>query len=96
MAEAIYAEIDRVRAEGVDSADFERVKKSYYGRYLMAFNSVESIADQLVECAYTGHGLFDDVEVYRTVTLQDLNKRLQNQMKREHSSLSVIRPAQGE
>ena len=60
----------------------------------MTFNSVENIADQLVDCAYAGRGLFDDVEVYSTMTKQALEERLQKQLCAQRCSLSVIRPVE--
>ena len=92
VVQAIQDEISRMRREGIDRSDFERIKKSYYGRYLMNFNHIENIADQLVECAYAGRGLFDDIDVYRSVTVQALEKRLADQMLADRCSLSVILP----
>ncbi len=89
---AIKAEIKRLRADGIDKDEFLRAKNSLYGRNVMMYNSVERIASALVGATMNGYDLFDIDDIYDTVTVQDLEKRLNEQFDERFSALSVINP----
>lgn len=61
--EAICREFDRLKAEGVSAADFERCKKALYGKYIGIFSSSSSIATVMMETHFFGLGAFDVLEV---------------------------------
>ena len=82
----------RLRRAGIDPGDFERSRAKLYGRSQMRYNSAESTADSLVQCAMFGDGLFDDAAVYRDVTVDVLQRRLQGYFDASRSALSVINP----
>ena len=92
VAEEIKKEIARVQSEGFSSEEFNRVKRLHYGRYLMSFNSVESVADSLTECCCTGAKPFEAMEVYRTLTVEDLNAAAKACFAPEGACLSVVYP----
>ena len=77
---------------GVDVNDFERTKKSIYGRYIKHFNNINSLAHNFMSNIFNNIGIFDFTEVIDTVTLDDINKRLKTQFAPELSVLSVIEP----
>ncbi len=95
VAAAIREEIDRMRREGIDPAEFARSKNSLYGRNVMMYNSVERVASALVGAAIDGCCLYDTTDIYESVTLADLQKRLNEQFDPEYSALSVVWPARG-
>lgn len=91
VAEEIKAEINRFKAEGLDKELFESIRKAKYGRSIMQFNSVENIAGGLVEAAMMDGGLFDDLDILKNLTLEDVAARLQI-FGENNMVLSVIDP----
>ncbi|WP_010491212.1 EF-P 5-aminopentanol modification-associated protein YfmH [Paenibacillus elgii] len=75
----VQEEIDRVKADDIASADFERSKKKKIGAFLRQLNSPEAIANEFTKYRFKGIDLFDILPVYEELTLEDVNERL-----REH------------
>ena len=93
MLDAINKEIARIRKEGIDAEEFERALRRYYGRLVMRFNSVDNIAEMLVQCAISDTMLYDDIEICAAATADDINKHLTKVLNADNCSLSVILPA---
>lgn len=91
VAEEIRNEIRRLKEDGIDKKLFSAAKCSLYGDAIRRFDSVDATATQLIECAMTGSGLFDELRLLKTVTAEDLMKRL-NSFDEDAAVLSVIRP----
>lgn len=91
VAEAINAEIARIKEAGIDKKLFSAVRRGMYGNAIRMFNSVEAIAMQMVDCAVFDTGLFDDIKYLKSVTLEDVYKRL-SIFSEEKAVLSVIKP----
>lgn len=92
VVELIKAEIERLRKEGIDKDEFELVRRKLYGRSIMAFNDVDSLANSLVAAHFLNVGLFDDMTLLSEMTVQDIENRLKNTLSDEYSALSVILP----
>ena len=82
--EAVIAEIDRVRSEGLNEDDFNRIKKVLWGEYIRSLGDVEEYA---VTIDY-----FNYYDVYKTVTFEDVKNRFDTHFKKDKSVLSVINP----
>ena len=91
VAAAIAQEFLRLKAEGIDPDAFEGVRRKLYGRSVMRYNDVESLASGLTEAAMHDAGLFDELELYRTAAPCDLEARLAV-FDPEKAALSVILP----
>jgi len=91
VGEAIKAEIIRLKDEGIDKKLFSAVRAAMYGSAIRIFNSVEGIAMSLVECAMTDCNLFDDIKYLKSITLDDVQRKLSN-INVDNSVLSVINP----
>lgn len=87
----VIEEIDRLFKNGVDGELLSTVKRAMYGDILRRFNSCESIASAMAECAMFGFGLFDEQELIGSITEEDIKYCL-SQLKEEKSVLSVILP----
>ena len=92
VAKQITAQIEKIRKNGIDPEAFERIRRKLYGRAVMSFNDIDEIANDLVGAHFDGAGVFDDIEIYRTVTLEDVAEILNNTMRPEYAALSVINP----
>ncbi len=94
VVETIKETISQLQQNGIDPDEFELIRKQYYGRYIMAFNNVEGIGDALTDCACDGSGLFDEISIFETMTVEDLNNRLKTAFDLNRCTLSVITPIQ--
>lgn len=94
VAKEISKEIARIKNEGIDKKLFAAIKRGMYGNAIRTFNSVEGIAMQMVDCAMFGNGLFDEIKTLKSITLDDVLKRLEL-LKDENAVLSVIKPVEG-
>ena len=92
VAKAIKEKIKYLKENGIPKEDFDCVKKKLFGRTIMAFNDVESLANFLVKSEFVGEGLFDDMEIYKNLTLEDINSYLAKTLDEEYCVLSVINP----
>ena len=91
VADAIKQEIARIRNEGIEKKLFSAVKCGMYGNAVRKFNSVENVATMLTECAMYDYNLFDEIKLLKTVTYDDVLKRL-DVFDDENAVLSVIKP----
>ncbi len=89
VAEAIKYEIERIKTEGIDKKLFSAVRAGMYGSAIRLFNNVESIAMQLVDCACSDYGLFDEIKYLKSVTAEDVFKKIK-EINCKDSVLSVI------
>jgi len=96
LAEEIRKEVRRVKAEGLDPEEFERLRKMNYGKSIMDYNDIEDLANVLVSAEFEGFRLFDELEIYRTLTIEEVEAQLEHQLNEEYSALSVILPGKGE
>lgn len=91
VAEQIKAEVSRLKEEGINKKLFSAVRSGMYGSAIRLFNSVESIAMQLVDCAMNDTGLFDEIKYLKSITVEDVFKRL-NLLDNDKTVLSIINP----
>lgn len=91
VADEIKNEIKRLRTEGIDKKLFSAVKCGMYGSAVRKFNSVENLAMKLTECAMFDYNLFDEIKLLKTVSYDDVLKRL-DVFDDENAVLSVINP----
>lgn len=91
VAEKIKQEIERLKTDGINKKLFSAVRCGMYGNAIRVFNSVEGIAMQFVDCATNGSGLFDEIKYLKSVTAEDVYKRL-NLLENDKTVLSVINP----
>ena len=75
---------------GIADEDFERIKKSTYGRYLGMFGKPESIAAATVNCYFAGMDLYELIELVANSTKEELMERLKADFLTENSSISIV------
>ncbi len=95
VAEEIKAEVERLKRDGIDKKLFSAIRCGMYGNAIRLFDSVESIAMQMVDCAMTESGLFDEIKYLKAVTADDVYKRL-SLLDNDKTVLSVINPISSE
>lgn len=91
VADEIKAEVARLKKEGIDKELFEGVRRSLYGREIMGYNDIDNIANSIIACDFNGWNMFDAMDIYKQVTVEDIENRLSSMMKEEYSALSVVK-----
>ena len=92
VAEEIVGEIGRFRETGFDKTAFERTKKKLYGRMIMGMNDIEGLANNMAVSYFAGEDVFTDFEIFKTVTLDDVNDIFKKTLDENRRVLSVINP----
>ena len=93
VSDAIKEEITRLKETGFDRDDFERIRRMHYGRSVMEYNNVDALANDMVACEFEGYHLFDEIDIYKTLTVEDAMARLNEELDVTNSALSVITEA---
>lgn len=96
VCDEINKEIARLKREGIDNELFEEVRRSLYGKEIMAYNDIDDIANGLVAAHFNGHALFDCFEIYQSITKEDIENRLAKMLNEEFCALSVVKAKDGE
>lgn len=94
VARLIKEEASRIKKEGFLKEDFERMKNMFYGKYIKSFNNVESVGNSFCANYFLGIGMFDFLEVYDSITMDDINKSFAELFSEERFVLSVINPSE--
>jgi predicted Zn-dependent peptidase len=91
VADAIKQEVARLKEQGVDEELYESVRRSLYGKEIMAYNDIDSIANSLIACDFNEWSMFDAMDIYKNVTVKDIENRLSKMMDEQYSALSVVK-----
>lgn len=91
VADEIKKEVDRIKTDGIDKKLFSAIRCGMYGNAIRMFDSVEGIAMQFVDCAMQQSGLFDEIKYLKSVTADDVFKRI-SLLNNDKTVLSVIKP----
>lgn len=91
VRERINEEITKVMKNGVDSETFQRIKKKHYGSLIMDFDSIDSIGNSLISAYFNNEGIYDQLKLLESITVEDVNNRLRTAFSIENSSMSVIK-----
>lgn len=81
----------KIKQKGIPEETVSRYIKAYYGRTVSDYNSVENIVMNMVETAFDGElGVFDNIDIISNITTEDVNKRLQEILDVNNSSISIV------
>jgi len=89
----LCAEINRIKAQGIDDKIFRLAKKSTYGRYIGMFSRVEAVAGLMLLSHFSGVNMYDLPEIVADATIEQLNDRLKHSFDTSRSALSVVASA---
>lgn len=90
LLERIRSEVDKIKATGFQATDFERARKKKMGGYLRMLNSPENIAHEFTRYQFRGADLFNVLPVYESITLDDVNRRLQEHIDWDQLAVSIV------
>lgn len=86
----VKEEVGQILKAGIQSHDFERARKKKIGAYLRMLNSPENIAHEFTRYRFRGGDLFSVLELYETITLQEVNDRLREHIDWKQISVSLV------
>ena len=92
----VLAEAARVLETGVDRVLLARLKKSVTGRRLRELDGFEGTCYRMCAYYFDGAEYFDYPEIYASVTAEDVEQFIRENVKEEQAFLSVITPKREE
>lgn len=90
VKDEIVTEINRIKKEGICTEDFEICLKKKYGAEIYSYNDVNDLANNLCDAWLNNYGIFDTIELYRTITKEDVENLIRKGFDTENVCLSVI------
>ena len=84
--------IDKTMKNGLSIDDFERGKKVMYAEFVKAFDSTDSIANNLFSFVCDGAELLDYSNIINSVTFDDVCEQFEKSFNKEATVLSVVLP----
>ncbi|MGG3279649.1 EF-P 5-aminopentanol modification-associated protein YfmH [Paenibacillus solani] len=90
LLERIRTEVDKLKSAGFQATDFERARKKKMGGYLRMLNSPENIAHEFTRYQFRGADFFKVLPLYESITLDDVNRRLQEHIDWDQLAVSIV------
>ena len=92
VRDAILRQAEKLAAEGIPEGDFQRMKRSAFGRRIRSLDSFDSTCFRLCAYHFSDFDYFRFPEIYRDISAEELRGFLNRVVKEERCSLSVINP----
>ncbi len=89
--EKFKIEVEKMKENGINEEDFERIKKMVYGGYVREFNDVQDISRMFLADYFKGINSFDYIEEIDGIHLEYINQMLKDVFKKDNMVLSVVR-----
>jgi len=93
VRQAVLEEAKRIVKEGIDQADFLRMKRSALGRRIRDLDSFDATAFRVCAYWFSGFDYFDFPRVYRDVEVPEILEFLQRVVTQQRCSMTVIKGA---
>ena len=87
----LITEFEKLKNQGINKVDFERVKRKIYGDFVTEFNDVASIGRMFLADSIKEVKTFDYVDKYNDVTIEYATKILQEVFNEDRVALSIIK-----
>lgn len=86
----IFQHINACIVNGIDSNEFERVKRVLIGSFITKFNNIENIGNSINDYFTRGMNLFDYCNIVNNLSLNQLYEIIENIFKEDNCVLSVV------
>ena len=84
-------EIKKLKEEGINQEDFDRIKKMIYGGYVKEYNDAQDIARMFLADSFKGINSFDYLEEIESDTVKYLEQILKDVFKEEKMVISIVK-----
>lgn len=91
VAQKIKAEVENLRTNGFSDERFEAARRSLYGKEIMSYNDIDDVANSMIASCFGGFGVFDALEIYKSVQKSDIEKLLAEKLNEQYSALSIVK-----
>ena len=85
-----------IAQEGIDEADFLRMKRSALGRRIRDLDSFSGTCFRLCAYHFSDYAYFDFPELYRGITVEDIREFITRVVTPARCALSVVEPLEYE
>ncbi len=92
VLDAIIEEAKRIAEQGADSALYQRLKRAVLGHRIRGLDSFDGLCYRLAIGYFDGYDYFDFPAYYDSMTIEDVQKFIQQRITREQAVLSIICP----
>lgn len=92
VAEAVLAEAERLRREGIPEEDFRRTLRSCYGSRVQALDSFQHSCYHLTTGYFGGFDYYQFPTLYDAIAPEDVLEFLDQLIRSERMALSIVRP----
>lgn len=92
VRDLLVAEIERIRAEGIDREVFTLCKHEKYGQLIENLENVEDSASQMADFALSGQTVAQQIAALASLTAEDADASLQHILLPERMAVMYIRP----
>ena len=93
VRDRISAHLENIRKKGLDKADYERIRRAMFGRFMKQLNSIERISHTFISVYFKGVNIFDYLGVYDKITIEYVNEIFSQHFNLDNLALSVIKPS---
>lgn len=90
VRDELIAEIRRIKSEGINDKDFQRIKKSTYGVLVRELNNVEAVANLMINSHMEGTGPYEAIEVLSSLTKDDVLGFIADELCEDKLVMSVV------
>ncbi len=91
LYEQFKNKVRKIKEEGINKQDFERIKKMIYGEYVKEYNDVGDIARMFLSDFMKGINSFDYIEEMKSIDTEYAKIVLDDNFKEEKMVLSVVK-----
>lgn len=92
VMEKINEKIKFYKQNGIPQYEFDRIKKSMYGRAIMNFNDVDEVANDLISVHFSNNNIYDTINIVANLTCDEVNDLLKNSFNEESLAISIVNP----
>lgn len=84
-------EVKRIKEQGIDQEDFERIKKMIYGEYVKEYNDVTNISRMFLNDYFKGINSFGYIEEINTINVEYVEQVLKKTFDEKNMVLSIVK-----
>lgn len=91
VMEELKKEIEKLKKEGLEKQQFERIKKKIYGNYITEYNDISGVARMLMADYFKGINSFEYIENHKQVTKEYAEKILKEIFDENKMVISIVK-----
>ena len=92
LREEIKKHLHNASAISITEERFEQMKRRFVGSFVQAFNYIEFIANNFSKYHFLGHSLFEMLELYQDITIDDIYQMSKELEKEEYYASVIMNP----